>query len=96
MACSLRFNSTLELIPWAALPAAEQADVRAIGGIDRPPAIVRPLPGRLATVTTEAVTLASGGQRHTAAAFALLQTLLPAIGFVLAAWVGRWQRARIG
>ena len=52
--------------------------------------------GRLATVTTEAVTLASGGQRHTAAAFALLQTLLPAIGFVLAAWVGRWQRARIG
>jgi putative thiamine transport system permease protein len=51
--------------------------------------------GRLATVTTEAVTLASGGQRHTAAAFAVLQALLPAIGFALAAWVGRWQRARI-
>jgi len=52
--------------------------------------------GRYATVTTEAVTLASGGQRHTAAAFAVLQALLPAIGFALAAWVGRRQRARIG
>jgi putative thiamine transport system permease protein len=51
--------------------------------------------GRHATVTTEAVTLASGGQRHTAAAFALLQALLPAIGFALAAWVGRRQRDRI-
>jgi len=52
--------------------------------------------GRHATVTTEAVTLASGGQRHTAAAFAVLQALLPAIGFGLAAWVGRRQRARMG
>jgi putative thiamine transport system permease protein len=45
--------------------------------------------GRHATVTTEAVTLASGGQRHTAAAYAVLQALLPAIGFALAAWIGR-------
>ena len=51
--------------------------------------------GRHATVTTEAVTLASGGQRHTAAAFAVLQALLPAVGFGLAAWVGRRQRSRI-
>jgi len=51
--------------------------------------------GRLATVTTEAVTLASGGQRHTAAAFAVLQALLPAIGFGLAAWVGRRQATRV-
>lgn len=51
--------------------------------------------GRHATVTTEAVTLASGGQRHTAAAFAVLQALLPAIGFGLAAWVGRRHRARM-
>jgi putative thiamine transport system permease protein len=51
--------------------------------------------GRYASVTTEAVTLASGGQRHTAAAFAVLQALLPAIGFGIAAWVGRRQRARI-
>ncbi len=51
--------------------------------------------GRHATITTEAVTLASGGQRHTAAAFAVLQALLPAIGFALAAWVGRWQRVRM-
>jgi putative thiamine transport system permease protein len=47
--------------------------------------------GRHATVTTEAVTLASGGQRHTAAAFAALQALLPAIGFALAAG---WARRR--
>jgi putative thiamine transport system permease protein len=40
--------------------------------------------GRHATVTTEAVTLASGGQRGLAAAFALLQALLPALGFGLA------------
>ena len=51
--------------------------------------------GRHATVTTEAVTLASGGQRHTAAAFALLQALLPAIGFALAAVVGHRQHRRI-
>ncbi len=51
--------------------------------------------GRHATVTTEAVTLASGGQRHTAAAFAVLQALLPALGFALAAWVGQRQRKRI-
>jgi putative thiamine transport system permease protein len=48
--------------------------------------------GRHATVTTEAVTLASGGQRHTAAAFAVLQALLPVLGFALAAWVGRRQQ----
>jgi putative thiamine transport system permease protein len=51
--------------------------------------------GRHATVTTEAVTLASGGQRHTAAAFALLQALLPTAGFALAAAVGRRQRRTI-
>jgi putative thiamine transport system permease protein len=45
--------------------------------------------GRQATVTTEAVTLAAGGQRSGAAAFALLQALLPALGFGLAAGVGR-------
>jgi putative thiamine transport system permease protein len=51
--------------------------------------------GRHATVTTEAVTLASGGQRHSAAAFALLQALLPAAGFALAAALGQRQRRRI-
>lgn len=51
--------------------------------------------GRLATVTTEAVTLAAGGQRHTAAAFGLLQALLPALGFALAATVARRQHRRI-
>jgi len=47
--------------------------------------------GRYATVTTEALTLASGGQRNLAAAFALLQALLPAAAFGLAWWVGRLQ-----
>jgi putative thiamine transport system permease protein len=51
--------------------------------------------GRHATVTTEAVTLAAGGQRHTAAAFAALQALLPLAGFALAAGVGRAQQRRI-
>jgi putative thiamine transport system permease protein len=51
--------------------------------------------GRHATVTTEAVTRAAGGQRHTAAAYAVLQALLPALGFGLAAAVGRRQRRRM-
>ena len=45
--------------------------------------------GRHATLTTEAVTLASGGQRSLSAAFAFLQALLPALGFAAAHWVGR-------
>ncbi|MEN9627666.1 MAG: hypothetical protein RJA10_893 [Pseudomonadota bacterium] len=45
--------------------------------------------GRHATLSTEAVTLASGGQRNLAAAFGLLQALLPALAFGVAAWVGR-------
>ncbi|MBP6647038.1 MAG: ABC transporter permease subunit [Burkholderiaceae bacterium] len=45
--------------------------------------------GRISTVTTEAVTLASGGQRSLSAAFAWLQWTLPALGFGLTAWLGR-------
>ncbi len=48
--------------------------------------------GRFATVTTEAVTLASGGQRSLSAAYAWLQWLLPVLMFGLAAWVGRPRR----
>ena len=48
--------------------------------------------GRFATVTTEAVTLASGAQRSLTSAYAWLQWLLPALGFGLAAWVGRPRR----
>lgn len=48
--------------------------------------------GRFATVTTEAVTLASGGQRSLVAAYAWLQWLIPATGFGLAAWLGRPRR----
>ena len=40
--------------------------------------------GRVVTVTTEAVTLASGGQRDTASAFGLLQIALPVLAFALA------------
>jgi putative thiamine transport system permease protein len=47
--------------------------------------------GRYATVTTEALTLASGGQRTLTASFALLQALLPAIVFALALLAPRWQ-----
>jgi putative thiamine transport system permease protein len=45
--------------------------------------------GRFATVTTEAVNLAAGGQRSLTAAYAGLQWLLPVLGFALAAWLGR-------
>jgi putative thiamine transport system permease protein len=45
--------------------------------------------GRLATVTTEAVTLAAGGQRSLMSAYAVLQMLLPVLAFALAAGLGR-------
>ncbi|MCU0762081.1 MAG: ABC transporter permease subunit [Hydrogenophaga sp.] len=48
--------------------------------------------GRFATVTTEAVTLASGAQRSLTSAYAWLQFVLPVLGFALAAWVGRARR----
>ena len=48
--------------------------------------------GRFATVTTEAVTLASGAQRSLTSAYAALQWLLPVLGFGLAAWVARPRR----
>ncbi|TYC67962.1 ABC transporter permease subunit [Stappia sp. BW2] len=41
--------------------------------------------GRIATVTTESVALASGGSRQAAALLALLQLGIPLVGFVLAA-----------
>jgi putative thiamine transport system permease protein len=48
--------------------------------------------GRFASVTTEAIALAAGGQRSLTAAFAALQSLLPALVFGLAAWAGRARR----
>jgi putative thiamine transport system permease protein len=48
--------------------------------------------GRFSTVTTEAVTLASGGQRSLVAAFAGLQWLLPVMAFGIAAWLGQPRR----
>ncbi len=50
--------------------------------------------GRIVTVTTEAVTLSSGGQRSLVAAFAWAQWLLPAIAFAFAAWLGQPRRWR--
>ena len=41
--------------------------------------------GRVPTLTTEAVTLASGDDRRVVAVWALLQTLLPLAAFALAA-----------
>lgn len=41
--------------------------------------------GRVVTVTTESVALASGGNRQVAALYALLQLVIPLSGFVLAA-----------
>jgi len=46
--------------------------------------------GRVVTVTTEAVSLASGGDRRLTAIYALVQLLLPALGFLLAMRVPRY------
>ncbi len=52
--------------------------------------------GRLPTVTTEAVALASGGNRRVIGVYAFLQMLLPAIGFAIATLVPAllWRRFR--
>ncbi len=50
--------------------------------------------GRFSTVTTEAVTLASGGQRALVAAYAWLQWLIPVVGFSAAAWLGKPRQFR--
>ncbi|PKH80783.1 ABC transporter permease [Psychrobacter sp. 4Bb] len=42
--------------------------------------------GRIATITTEAVTLANGASRRTSAVYAIMQMALPLIGFIVA-WV---------
>ena len=46
--------------------------------------------GRLSTITTEAVQLAAGSNRRTVAVYAFLQTLLPFLGFLLAAAIPTW------
>lgn len=43
--------------------------------------------GRLATITTEAVALASGNNRRVIAVYALLQTILPLLAFALASLI---------
>lgn len=52
--------------------------------------------GRVETVTTTAVALASGGDRRVVGAWALAQAVVPAAGFALALWVPRlvWRRRR--
>ncbi len=46
--------------------------------------------GRYATLTTEAVALASGGDRRVIGVYALLQAALPWAGFTLAVWLPAW------
>ena len=46
--------------------------------------------GRLPTITTEAVALASGSNRRVIGAYAFLQSLLPFIGFLLAFAIPAW------
>ena len=40
--------------------------------------------GRIATITTEAVTLANGASRRTSAVYAMIQMVLPLVGFIIA------------
>ena len=46
--------------------------------------------GRTATITTEAVALASGGERRIIGVYALMQAILPAIGFGVALLLPRY------
>lgn len=46
--------------------------------------------GRVSTVTTETVALASGGNRRLIGVWALVQAGLPLVGFVVALAVPRW------
>ena len=52
--------------------------------------------GRVPTVTTEALALASGGDRRIIGVWALVQALLPAVGFIVALVVPRlcWRNRR--
>ena len=53
--------------------------------------------GRLPTITTEAVALASGGNYRTIGAYALLQVALPLLAFAIAALIPAWlARRRLG
>ena len=45
--------------------------------------------GRYATLTTEAVALASGGNRRIIGVFAIAQAALPLLGFVVVLWMTR-------
>ncbi len=51
--------------------------------------------GRFGTVTTEAVTLASGAQRSLTSAYAGLQFILPVLVFAFAAWIGQPRRFKV-
>ncbi len=46
--------------------------------------------GRLPTITTEAIALASGGNRRTIGVYAFLQSVIPFFGFVLAIALPAW------
>ena len=45
--------------------------------------------GRYATITTEAVTLASGANRRIIGVYAVVQAALPLLGFLAALWVSQ-------
>ncbi|MBL8251498.1 MAG: ABC transporter permease subunit [Candidatus Competibacter sp.] len=49
--------------------------------------------GRYATITTEAVTLASGANRRIIGVYAIVQAALPLLGFAAALWLAKRQRA---
>ncbi len=51
--------------------------------------------GRVVTLTTEAVTLASGGDRRVTGVFAVLQSALPLVGYGIAVLVPRMRRGSL-
>jgi putative thiamine transport system permease protein len=50
--------------------------------------------GRVATLTTDAVTLAAGADRRVIGAYALLQSLLPLLVYTAAVMIPAWQSSR--
>ncbi|AOZ70344.1 hypothetical protein LPB142_14280 [Rhodobacter xanthinilyticus] len=71
-------------LPMLARPLAVAAAVGFSVSVAQYLAVLLPGGGRVATLTTEAVALASGADRRVAASYGLAQAVLPALGFVLA------------
>jgi putative thiamine transport system permease protein len=82
-------------LPMLMAPIATACAVGLAVSVGQYLATLLPGAGRVSTLTTEAVALASGGTRGSIAVWALLQTAVPMLGFILALTLPRlWWRNR--